>query len=71
MIHIQHIKKQFGPKIIFDDASAHMPPKTRVGLVGPNGSGKTTLLRILIGEEETEQRRSNWLSQTRGLGQSR
>ncbi len=54
MIHIQHIKKQFGPKIIFDDASAHVPPKTRVGLVGPNGSGKTTLLRILIGDEETD-----------------
>ncbi|MGA1863966.1 MAG: ABC-F family ATP-binding cassette domain-containing protein [bacterium] len=54
MIHIQYIKKQFGPKTIFDDASAHVPPKARVGLVGPNGSGKTTLLRILIGEEETD-----------------
>lgn len=54
MIHIQNIKKQFGPKILFDEASAHVPPKTRVGLVGPNGSGKTTLLRMLIGEESPD-----------------
>ena len=54
MIHIQNIQKQFGPKIIFDGASAHIPPKTRVGLVGPNGSGKTTLLRVLMGEEDVD-----------------
>ncbi|MGA1844419.1 MAG: ABC-F family ATP-binding cassette domain-containing protein [bacterium] len=54
MIHIQNIRKRFGPKVIFDGASAHVPPKTRVGLVGPNGSGKTTLLRILAGEEDVE-----------------
>ncbi len=54
MIHIQNIEKQFGPKIIFDKASAHIAPKARVGLVGPNGSGKTTLLRILACEEEMD-----------------
>ncbi|MBN2372973.1 ABC-F family ATP-binding cassette domain-containing protein [bacterium] len=54
MIYIQNIKKHFGHKTIFDSASAHIPPKTRVGLVGPNGSGKTTLLRILTGEEELD-----------------
>ncbi len=54
MIHIHHLQKQFGAKTIFDAASAHIPPHTRVGLVGPNGSGKTTLFRMLIGEEEAE-----------------
>ncbi len=54
MIHIQHLKKQFSSRVIFDEASAHIPPKTRVGLVGPNGSGKTTLLRMLIGQEEPD-----------------
>jgi ATP-binding cassette subfamily F protein 3 len=52
MIHLQNLQKHFGSKTIFDGASAHIPPKTRVGLVGPNGSGKTTLFRMLIGEEQ-------------------
>ena len=51
MIQINNIKKQFGPRVIFDDASTHILPKRRVGLVGPNGSGKTTLFRLLTGEE--------------------
>lgn len=54
MIHLHNLKKQFGPAIIFGNASAHVPPKTRVGLVGSNGAGKTTLLRMLIGEEEPD-----------------
>jgi ATP-binding cassette subfamily F protein 3 len=54
MIHIYNLQKHFGPKTIFDSASAHIPPKTRVGLVGPNGSGKTTLFRMLIGEEQAD-----------------
>src|SRR5512145_2952713 len=54
MIHIHNLKKQFGAKIIFEEASAHIPPRARVGLVGPNGSGKTTLFRMLTGEEEPE-----------------
>ena len=54
MIHIHNLKKQFGAKVIFDGASAHIPPRTRVGLVGPNGSGKTTLFRMLMGDEEPD-----------------
>jgi ATP-binding cassette subfamily F protein 3 len=54
MIHIHNLKKQFGAKVIFEEASAHIPPRARVGLVGPNGSGKTTLFRMLTGEEEPE-----------------
>ncbi len=54
MIHIHNLKKQFGAKIIFDEASAHVPPHARVGFVGPNGSGKTTLFRMLTGAEEPD-----------------
>ncbi len=54
MIHLQNLQKHFGPKTIFDGASAHIPPKARVGLVGPNGSGKTTLFRMLIGDEQPD-----------------
>lgn len=55
MIHIHNLRKQFGPQVVFEGASAHIPPHTRVGLVGPNGSGKTTLFRMLIGEEHIDE----------------
>ncbi|MEK7728659.1 MAG: ABC-F family ATP-binding cassette domain-containing protein [candidate division KSB1 bacterium] len=54
MIHIQNLKKQFSTRLIFAEASAHIPPHTRVGLVGPNGSGKTTLMRMLMGQDEPD-----------------
>ena len=47
MIYLQNLKKQFGPKMLFDDISFHLRPKERVGLVGENGTGKTTLLRVI------------------------
>ncbi|MDZ7266616.1 MAG: ABC-F family ATP-binding cassette domain-containing protein [candidate division KSB1 bacterium] len=54
MIHIHNLCKQFGTQIVFANASAHIPPHTRVGLVGPNGAGKTTLFRLLTGEEQPD-----------------
>ena len=51
MIYLQNLKKQFGPKVLFDDISFHLRPKERVGLVGENGMGKTTLLRAIIHRE--------------------
>ena len=50
MIHITEITKSFGTQVILDQASLHIRPGMRIGLVGPNGAGKTTLLRILAGE---------------------
>ncbi len=57
MLHIEQISKQFPTKTLFDRASAHLKPNTRVGLVGPNGTGKTTILRMIIGEDEPESGR--------------
>ena len=54
MIHIHNLQKHYGTKTIFENASAHVPPQTRVGLVGPNGAGKTTLFRMLTGEEQPD-----------------
>src|SRR5680860_1617739 len=50
MIHITEISKSFGTQVILDQASLHIRPGMRIGLVGPNGAGKTTLLRILAQE---------------------
>ena len=54
MIYIQNLKKQFGPKVLFDDISFHLRPKECVGLVGENGMGKTTLLRAIVNPEELD-----------------
>jgi ATP-binding cassette, subfamily F, member 3 len=51
MIYLQNLKKQFGPKVLFDDISFHVRPKERIGLVGENGMGKTTLIRAIVNKE--------------------
>jgi ATP-binding cassette subfamily F protein 3 len=55
MLQIEHVDKQFATRILLKDASAHLRPHTRTGLVGPNGSGKTTLLRMILGEESPDK----------------
>jgi len=50
MLHVTDISKSFGTQEILDEASLHVKPGMRVGLVGPNGAGKTTLLRLIVGE---------------------
>ncbi len=51
MISLSNITKQYGPKILFKDASVQINPGDRIGLVGPNGAGKSTLFRVILKEE--------------------
>ena len=55
MLQIESVHKQFSTKVLFDAASAHLRPHTRVGLVGPNGTGKTTLFRMILSEESPDE----------------
>lgn len=41
--------KQFGAKILFQEARFSINQGDHVGVIGPNGAGKTTLFRILAG----------------------
>ncbi len=50
LIALQDITFEFGARIIVEDASWHIIPGDRVGLIGLNGTGKSTLLRIINGE---------------------
>ena len=50
MLHINDLTYRIAGKLLFEDASAHVPAGHRVGLVGRNGTGKTTLLRLIMGE---------------------
>jgi ATP-binding cassette subfamily F protein 3 len=43
--------KQYGPKILFQDARFSINEGDHVGVIGPNGAGKTTLFKILAGLE--------------------
>jgi ATP-binding cassette subfamily F protein 3 len=55
MLQIESVYKQFSTKLLLTDASAHLRPNSRVGLVGPNGAGKTTLFRMILGEESPDK----------------
>jgi ATP-binding cassette subfamily F protein 3 len=50
LIALQDVTFEFGARTIVEDASWHIVPGDRVGLIGLNGTGKSTLLRIINGE---------------------
>ncbi len=54
MIHLHGISKQYGSKVLFENAEAHLGHRSRVALIGPNGAGKSTLIKILLGLESAD-----------------
>jgi ATP-binding cassette subfamily F protein 3 len=51
MIHLTGISKQYGTRVLFQNASFQVRDGDKIGLVGPNGAGKSTIFRIIVGEE--------------------
>lgn len=47
---LQNISFEFGARTILQDATWHIQPGERIGLIGYNGTGKSTLLKLLVGE---------------------
>ena len=47
LIGLNHVSFEFGAHKILQDASWHIMPNERIGLIGVNGAGKSTLLRII------------------------
>src|SRR5881398_1743101 len=47
---LQNVKFEFGARVIVQDATWHIHPGERIGLIGYNGTGKSTLLKVLVGE---------------------
>ncbi|MBF0562495.1 MAG: ABC-F family ATP-binding cassette domain-containing protein [Alphaproteobacteria bacterium] len=54
MLHIDDLTFRIGGRVLFDRATAHIPPSQRVGLGGRNGAGKSTLLRLILGEAHAD-----------------
>ncbi|RMH44441.1 MAG: ABC transporter ATP-binding protein, partial [Alphaproteobacteria bacterium] len=55
MLTISDLRFSIAGRVLFDGASARIPPGHKVGLVGPNGAGKTTLFRLIRGELQPER----------------
>jgi ATP-binding cassette, subfamily F, member 3 len=54
MLKLDGITLRLGGHLVLDRASASLPPKSRVGLVGRNGAGKSSLLKLLAGQLEAD-----------------
>jgi ATP-binding cassette subfamily F protein 3 len=47
---LQNVTFEFGARVIVKDATWHIHPGERIGLIGYNGTGKSTLLKLLVGQ---------------------
>ncbi|HYF30042.1 MAG TPA: ABC-F family ATP-binding cassette domain-containing protein [Chitinophagaceae bacterium] len=47
---LTNVTFEFGARTILRDATWHIQPNERIGLIGYNGTGKSTLLKLLVGE---------------------
>ena len=54
MLTIENITLRLGGHLVLDHASAALPPKAHIGLVGRNGAGKSTLLKLIAGVQEAD-----------------
>jgi len=50
LVGLNNVTFEFGARVIVQDATWHIHPGERIGLIGYNGTGKSTLLKLLVGE---------------------
>ncbi len=55
MLNLDGITVRLGGRTIIDRASAALPPRARIGLIGRNGAGKSTLMKVMIGSLEPDE----------------
>lgn len=51
VLEVEHLRKQFGDRVLIDDLSFSLPRNGIVGVIGPNGVGKSTLFKMIVGKE--------------------
>ena len=47
MLSVNNLSYYIGGRILFENASLHIKPKDKIGLIGLNGKGKSTLLKLI------------------------
>ncbi|RYY61789.1 MAG: ABC transporter ATP-binding protein [Chitinophagaceae bacterium] len=47
---LQNVTFEFGARVIIEEATWHIQPGERIGLIGYNGTGKSTILKLLVGQ---------------------
>src|SRR5918997_682315 len=52
---LTNVTFEFGARVIVQDATWHIQPNERIGLIGYNGTGKSTLLKLLVGEYQASE----------------
>src|SRR6476619_3567370 len=50
LVGLNNVTFEFGARVIVQDATWHIHPGERIGLIGYNGTGKSTLLKVVVGE---------------------
>lgn len=55
MLSIQNLSYFIGGRALFENASLHIKPKDKIGLIGLNGKGKSTLLRLIDDEYQPDE----------------
>ncbi|MBZ4191910.1 ABC-F family ATP-binding cassette domain-containing protein [Niabella beijingensis] len=50
LIGLQNVTFEFGARVIVEDATWHIQPNERIGLIGYNGTGKSTLLKLFVNQ---------------------
>jgi ATP-binding cassette subfamily F protein 3 len=50
LLGLQNVTFEFGARVIVKDATWHIQPNERIGLIGYNGTGKSTLLKVLTNQ---------------------
>jgi len=57
MLSITNLSYYISGTPLYENASLHIKPRDKIGLIGLNGSGKSTLLRIIDGELQIDSGR--------------
>ncbi|UII30409.1 ABC-F family ATP-binding cassette domain-containing protein [Fulvivirga ulvae] len=55
MLAIQNLSYYIGGRPLYEDASLHIKPKDKIGLIGLNGTGKSTLLKLVNGDYKPDK----------------
>src|SRR5579871_595261 len=52
---LQNVTFEFGARVIVKNATWHIQPNERIGLIGYNGTGKSTLLKLFAGDYQPSE----------------